>query len=192
MSPGTPSDIRARGGPATATRPGGGSPYGGFQELPTAPGARAGHEAITVSLPTPDEVQYPQAEAFYLAGNANVALGVPTPLASFQIPVGMVGIGRSVVLSVVNLTTADVVDFWIRANTAPVAGWDARRIPSANASSAIVTYGPDETWPRFPQGGLVQVGVTVQAGGPVAAEMQLAGWYYPQTLAARFRAAWEG
>jgi len=186
-SGGIPSDIAVRGAPDRgALRRGAGMrvppPAGPAGQLP---------RPASVQIPPPELVVYPEAQNLAQSGTATgLATGATSVLASFQLGQGQVAVVNTLVISAVNLTTAQDIAYALRVAGSPVPGFAPRRIPPQNSAFGVIGWGPQEMLVWVPEGALIELVATVLAGGPADPSGQFSGWEYPRTLREQYRPAW--
>jgi len=149
-----------------------------------------------VSLNPPTDVRPPSARDFSISGTlAGATLATtpaPIPGAAFTVPVGNVGVIRSVVFLVNGLLVTSQVSFTLTFNLAPVEGWTNIPVLPRAAASVATSYGPDETALPVPENNAIGVVVTVLDGGAYQVSALLHGWFYPKEIAQAFDAAYLG
>lgn len=183
-----PDDVRSWGreggarGTGQATIP---NPVPGGSPIPVSAGSPFGGPRFAIQ--SPYVVRPPFAVDFKDQGDqaARTAVNSPTVLATFQTPTESVGVIRSIVLTVNNLLlTSDI--FWsLLFNGSGVPGWQNLAVTPGAVPYFALSYGPDETYIRVPEGTRVDLSFTVNAGDAAAylAGAQFSGWYFPKQMA---------
>lgn len=147
-------------------------------------GGAGGGTLFRVALPSVEKP--PGASDFNmfgtLAGQTTATTTPPALLASFQVPPNSVAVIRSVsILANALLVTSDI-EWQLRFNGVAVQGWDALTINPRAAGSVEVSWTPDETYIRVPEGALVEWFVRVLDGGTYQLSIGAHGWFYGSAL----------
>jgi hypothetical protein len=169
----------AAGRPGSATR---GRPGVSGRPEPAPP-------ATFIQIPPPELAMYPAATSLYGEGDATIANGASSTVVTLQLPNGQVGVINSWIIYGVNLVTGLDAAFELLISGAVVPG-GRRAIPPQNAAAGSIGWGPDEILFRIPDGGTVEVRISVTAGGPLQLGAQVSGWQYPGVVGDRFSAPW--
>lgn len=165
---------------------------GGGLEFPTPAGGSISTAAMSRTIPPPHWIRPPQASEVNIDTSGTGFNNATTPVvlagSAFQIPADNVGVIRSVVLSVNNLTTTSQLVWRLRFNGVGVQGWNNLTIFPRLAASISVAYGPDETFIPIPDGVLIDVELVVLPadGNTYQAGVSYHGWYYGKELAEAF------
>lgn len=174
MGPGTPPiDIQAwderRSELESGIDPRTGRPY------------RRGGPAV-VSFP-PEIYPTRDAQTFNITGTGTLGPGpvVATVVAGpFQVPVNMVAVVREVTLVVNNLLTTSLITFSLRFNQGPVPGFDNMFVPPRAAASVSISYPPQSTLVRVPDGSSIDIAVVIADAGAYQLTANFRGWWYPK------------
>jgi len=149
-----------------------------------------------VALNPPTDVRPPSARDFTLSGTlAGAAVGTTPaviPGAAFVVPVGNVGVIRSVVFLVNNLLLTSQVSFTLTFNAGAVEGWSNIPVAARVAASVSTSFGPEETALPVPENTAIAVVVTVLDGAVYQVSTIIHGWFYPKEIGAPFDAAYAG
>lgn len=150
-----------------------------------------GPPASVVQFPPPELALYPAASNIYGEGNqAGIANGTTAVVAVVQLAGANVGVVNSLIIFGNNVTAALVATWTFRVNGSGLPG-STRRLPSQTSSFGAISWGPDEVLFRLPQGAILDVLISVTAGGPAELGAQFSGWEYPLTIQDRFGSVWE-
>lgn len=145
---------------------------------------------IVVQVPPPELALYPEAQSIYDDGSsAGLANGTSTVIASIQLTAANVGVINSFIIYGVNVVAGLIATWTVRVNTVPLTG-ASRTLPQQTAAAASIAWGPDEILWRIEQGALIDVLVSVVAGGPAELGAQIAGWQHPTPTRDRYAHAW--
>lgn len=107
-----------------------------------------------------------------------------------EIPSGQVGVIRSFALQVNDLADTSDLTWALLTNGSPVRGWDQLTVFPRVAASVTKVWAPEETYIPLPEGATVSVRITVEDGSTYDIGGNYHGWYYPQTMQARYEGAW--
>lgn len=156
---------------------------GGGYDVRLTPGD-AGYVPAQFRVALPIVEKPPGASDFNIAGTLaarNIA-NSPSTLATFQIPANSVAAIRAIsILANALLVTSDIR--WIlRFNGVAVTGWNALTINPRAAGSVEVSWTPEETFIRVPEGSLVSWDVNVVDAGTYQLSVQFHGWFYSVAL----------
>lgn len=188
---GGPADVGSRQRPGAP--PGGRGP-GGWQ---TARENRGIIPQVTVRPPWIEKPQ--EATDFNTAGTLLSRTNANTPqlfdgtggtrAASFQIPEKNVGTIRAItILANALLVTSDIV-WTLLFDNRPVSGWNDLTISPRAAGSLEFSWTPDETFVPVPENTLIEWRVLVIDGGTYQVSVTMHGWFYPTSVASRYRLA---
>lgn len=144
----------------------------------------------SVQFPPPELAAYPSASMVYGDGSATIANGASAAVGAIRLSEANVGVINSLIIYGVNIVLGLVASWVLRVNEAGVAG-GRRVLPPQTAAAASIAWGPSEVLWRIPQGALVDIFITVTAGGPAELGASFSGWEYPVPIGDRFSAVWE-
>lgn len=182
---GVPLDV------ANRLRPGARRGYSAGGYSIRIPGQATG-PAIEFSVGLPVQVKPPSGVDFNMDGTQagiTSASGIVT-LDTFQVPPGNVGVVRSFSLLANGLLTTSDIRWALLFDGVPVPGWNSLTINPRSGGSVEVSYTPDETYIRTPEGSLLAWTVQVLDGGTYQVSVSAHGWFYPAQLATLESAAY--
>ena len=156
---------------------------GGGYDVRLQPGD-AGYVPAQFRVGLPIVEKPPGASDFNVAGTLaarNIA-NSPSEIASFQVPANSVAAIRAIsILANALLVTSNI--FWIlKFNDVAVTGWNALTINPRAAGSVEVSWVPEETFIRVPEGSRVSFDVNVVDAGTYQLSVQFHGWFYGVAL----------
>lgn len=174
---GIPEDVanRMRGGKAQG--------YGGGGYEIRVPGQPGGPRvAFNVGLPS---VEKPAGSSDFnifgtLAGRT--AANTPAQLASFAIPANTVAVIRSISILANGLLVTSNILWALKFNDSAVSGWNTLTINPRAAGSVEVSWTPEETFIRVPEGTTISFDATVLDGGTYQVSVSAHGWFYSTAL----------
>lgn len=155
---------------------------GGYQV--TIPPGQPGGAQVSFQVMLPIVQKPPGASDFNIFGTlaARTTVNTPAQLASFQVPSNNVAAIRAIsILANGLLVTSDIV--WaLKYNGVAVTGWNRLTINPRAAGSVEVSWPPEETFIRVPEGSLVTFDVEVLDGGTYQLSVAFHGWFYSVAL----------
>lgn len=153
---------------------------------------QAGAPPIQFSVGLPSVVKPPGGVDFQLDGTAAglTAASGSVELASFQIPPGNVGAIRSLALLANGLLVSSDLRWTLLLDAVAVPGWNNLTINPRSAGSVELTYAPEETYIRAPEGALVSIRVRVLDAGTYQLSAAVHGWFFPSQLEQLAQAAY--
>lgn len=126
------------------------------------------------------------AQDFSAAANASFGPGPLTQvIATFTIPRGSIGVVRSVSFQINNMLVTTLISFAVTINEAPYPGWTYSIFPRA-AANVVVSFGPEETFIKVPDGALVGFQVTRTDAGTNLVGGLFHGWHFSKSIAAQY------
>lgn len=140
---------------------------------------RAGGPAM-VSFP-PEIYPTRDAQTFNVTGTGTLGPGpvVQTVVAGpFALPVNMVAVVREVTLVINNLLTTSLITFALRFNQGPVPGFDNMFVPPRAAASVSISYPPQSTLVRVPDGSSIDIAAVIADAGAYQMTANFRGWWY--------------
>lgn len=154
----------------------------GIQPLPGSPEDRGG---LLTKLPA-RFMPPPTAQDFSASANQSVGPGpVTAVLATFQIPRGSVGVIRSLNFNINNMLATTVVALALTINQGVAPGWTYNIFPRAAASVAL-SFGPEETYIKVPDGSLIGFQVILTDAGTYIIGGTFHGWHFSKSVAAEY------
>lgn len=150
------------------------------------PQRRRVREAGTLTRFPANFVPPPTAQDFSASANQSVGPGpVTVVIATFTIPRGSIGVVRSLSFQINNMLVSTIVSFAFTLNEAPVPGWSYSIFPRA-AANVIVSFGPEETFIKVPDGALCGFQVTLTDAGTNLVGGLFHGWHFSKSVAEQF------
>lgn len=159
----------------------------GLQGTPGAPGTPA--YTVVRSLPTVLEVQPPQGVTFGPRGSYSGSAG-SSVLCSLNVGGGLVAIVKSVQLQVNGVLPDSAINFALRTNQVPLAGWTNLGPDAANIPVWMSEYGPHETYIIVQGPKTLDLYVTVTDSGSYTVYGGFRGWLVPAALVTTLQALW--
>lgn len=154
----------------------------GVRPLPGSPQARGGELTKLPARFMPP----PTAQDFSASANQSVGPGPTTVvIATFVIPRGSIGVIRSIVFNINNMLATTIVSLAFTINEAPAPGWSYNIFPRA-AASVAVSFGPEETFIKIPDGSLCGFQVTVTDAGTYLVGGTFHGWHFSKSVAQEY------
>lgn len=146
---------------------------------------RAGFGGTLTRLPA-NFVPPPTALDFSASANASFGPGPATQtIATFTIPRGSIGVVRAISFQINNMLVTTIISFALTINEAPVPGWTYSIFPRA-AANVVVSFGPEETFVKVPDGALVGFQVIRTDAGTNLVGGLFHGWHFSKTIAAAY------
>lgn len=153
--------------------------------LPKARPGMPGQPGTLTRFPA-NFVPPPTALDFNASANRNFGPGPATAtIATFRIPRGSIGVVRSLSFQINNMLVTTIINFSLTINEAPVPGWTYSIFPRA-AANVVVSFGPEETFIKVPDGSLIGFQVTRQDAGTNLVGGLFHGWHFSKTIAAAY------
>lgn len=191
-APPPPDDVRGWGREGTGQ--GGYRPQGGAlaPDIPLGPAGGRTDTGRAFSIPSPYEAKPPGGIDFNTQGdgagftNANTPAVIPG--CAFTLPQASAGVIRSLVLTVNNLVLTSDITWTLRFNGSAVPGWQGLGVTPGPVAYFALSFGPDETYIRVPDGATVDVVFTVNPAdaGTYVAGAAFHGWYFGVEFASRY------
>ena len=154
----------------------------GMQPLPGSPEARGG---LLTKLPA-RFMPPPTAQDFVASANVSVGPGpVTVNIASFTIPRGSVGVIRSINFNINSMLVTTVVAFALMLNQGVAPGWSVNVFPRV-AASVSISFGPEETFIKVPDGSLVDLRITLTDAGTYLIGSTFHGWHFSKSVAEEY------
>lgn len=154
----------------------------GVRPIPGSPAARGGELTKLPARFMPP----PTAWDFSASANQSVGPGPTTvELTSFTIPRGSVGVVRSITFNINNMLLTTVVSIALTINQGVAPGWSYNIHPRAAASVAI-SFGPEETFIKVPDGSVIGFLVTLTDAGTYTMGGLFHGWHFSKSVAAEY------
>ena len=98
-------------------------------------------------------------------------------------PQNSIGYIRSIQFDINDVVATTLVTFSLLFNEAPVPGWNNIRVFPRVASSVSISYGPEETFIRVPDGQTIALRVTVTDANTYVVGALYHGWHFSKSLA---------
>ena len=154
----------------------------GVQPRPGSPEARGGQLTKLPAYFMPP----PTAQDFSASANQSVGPG-PTvvTIATFRIPRGAVGVIRSINFNINNMLATTIVALALTINEGVASGWSYNVFPRA-AASVSLSFGPEETFIKVPDGSLVGFQVTLTDAGTYIIGGLFHGWHFSKNIAQEY------
>jgi hypothetical protein len=128
----------------------------------------------------------PTAQDFSASASQSVGPGpVTATIATFTIPRGSIGVVRSIVFNINNMLATTVVNLALTLNQGVASGWSYNVFPRAAASVAL-SFGPEETFIKVPDGSLVGFFVTLTDAGTYLIGGTFHGWHFSKSVAEEY------
>ena len=154
----------------------------GVRPSPGSPQARGGELSKLPARFMPP----PTAQDFSASASQAVGPGpVVATIANFTIPRGSVGVVRSIVFNINNMLATTIVSLALTLNQGVASGWSYNVFPRAAASVAL-SFGPEETYIKVPDGSLVGFLVTLTDGGTYLIGGTFHGWHFSKSVAEEY------
>lgn len=154
--------------------------------MPPTPGTGMAGVAGTLTRFPATFVPPPTAIDFSASASAVVGPGpVTVELATFTIPRGSVGVVRSIVFNINNMLVTTIVSLALTINQGLAPGWRYTVFPRAAASVAL-SFGPEETYIKIPDGALIGFSTTLTDAGTNRIGGTFHGWHFSKTVAMQY------
>lgn len=152
---------------------------------PPDEGGERGMKTI-LTLPPAQFVPPPGSIDFSASATSVVGPGPATVVvAGFELPVGRIGVIRSLLFEIQNSVVSTLARFSVTLNEGPVPGWTYDVFPKAAAFSSL-SFGPDETFILTPSAALVGFLITISDAGTYTVGATFHGWHISKRTAVAY------